>query len=59
MADSPDSYRDDQKNNKYNHMKKYLQLEISTSETIAFVAILCWIVASCFVPLPEVSSLGR
>jgi hypothetical protein len=40
-------------------MKKFLQLEISTAETIAFIAILCWIAASCFVPLPEVNSLGR
>ncbi len=40
-------------------MKKYLHLELSLGETIAFAAILCWIVASCFVPLPEVSSLGR
>jgi len=40
-------------------MKKFLQLEISTTETIAFIAILCWIAASCFVPLPDVNSLGK
>jgi hypothetical protein len=40
-------------------MKKYLQLEISTTEAIVFIAIIGWIVASCFVPLPDVNSLGR
>jgi hypothetical protein len=40
-------------------MKKYLQLEISKAEAIVFIAILCWIAASCFIPLPEVNSLGR
>ncbi|MEO6252821.1 MAG: hypothetical protein ABIO79_05930 [Ferruginibacter sp.] len=40
-------------------MKKFLQIEISKTEAIAFIAILCWIVASCFVPLPDVNSLGR
>ncbi|MEP7236415.1 MAG: hypothetical protein ABI685_01060 [Ferruginibacter sp.] len=40
-------------------MKKFLHLEISTSETIAFIAIICWIVASCFVHLPDVNSLGN
>lgn len=39
-------------------MKKYLQLELTTGETIAAIAILVWIIASCFVPLPEVNSLG-
>jgi hypothetical protein len=39
-------------------MKKFLQIEITPLETIAFIAILCWIAASCFVPLPEVNSLG-
>jgi len=39
-------------------MKKFLQIEITTGEIIAFIAILCWIAASCFVPLPEVNSLG-
>jgi len=40
-------------------MKKYLQLEISNKETIAFALIVCWIIASVFVPLPDVSSLGK
>jgi hypothetical protein len=40
-------------------MKKFLQLEISKAEAIAFIAILGWIVASCFVQLPDVNSLGR
>ena len=39
-------------------MKKNLQLEISRTETVIFVLFVCWIVASCFVPLPEVNSLG-
>ncbi len=39
-------------------MKKRLQLEISTTETIVFILFVCWVIASCFVPLPEVSSLG-
>jgi hypothetical protein len=39
-------------------MKKFLRLQISTAETIAFIAIICWIAASCFVKLPDVSSLG-
>jgi hypothetical protein len=40
-------------------MKKLLQLEISTKETIAFAVIICWIIASLFIPLPEVTSLGN
>jgi len=40
-------------------MKKFLQIEISKAEAITFIAIVCWIVASCFIPLPEVNSLGR
>ena len=39
-------------------MKKNLQLEICRTETVIFVLFLCWVVASCFVPLPEVNSLG-
>jgi len=39
-------------------MKQYLSLQISKSETIMFVLLLCWIIASCFVPIPEVNSLG-
>lgn len=40
-------------------MKKFLQIEISKAETITFIVILGWIIASCFVPLPEINSLGR
>ncbi len=40
-------------------MKKFLQLEITKTEAIIFTALVCWIIASIFVPLPEVSSLGR
>ena len=39
-------------------MKKALRLEISTTEAIVFIAIIGWIIASIFVPLPEVNSLG-
>jgi hypothetical protein len=39
-------------------MKKYLSIELSKGETIALIAIMTWIVASFFVPLPEVNSLG-
>jgi hypothetical protein len=39
-------------------MKKFLRLEISKAEAIAFIAIVCWIAASCFVKLPEINSLG-
>jgi hypothetical protein len=39
-------------------MKKILQLEISKTEAIIFTALICWIVASIFIPLPSVSSLG-
>jgi len=40
-------------------MKKNYTFEISKTEIIIFVALVCWIVAACFVPLPEVSSLGQ
>lgn len=40
-------------------MKKYLRLEISKMEALTFVAVLCWIIASCFVNLPEINSLGK
>jgi hypothetical protein len=39
-------------------MKKFLRLEISKTEAIIFLALICWIIASIFVPLPEVNSLG-
>ncbi|MCX6313151.1 MAG: hypothetical protein NTX08_00285 [Sphingobacteriales bacterium] len=39
-------------------MKKDIPLEISKTEAIVFILLLCWIIASCFVPLPEVNSLG-
>jgi hypothetical protein len=39
-------------------MKKILQLEISKTEAIIFTALICWILASIFIPLPDVSSLG-
>jgi hypothetical protein len=39
-------------------MKKYLRLELSKTETIVFIVLLSWIIASCFIPLPEVNSLG-
>jgi hypothetical protein len=39
-------------------MKKYLSLYMSKGETIAVIVLLAWIIASIFVPLPEVNSLG-
>lgn len=39
-------------------VKKNLQLEISTTEAVVFILFVCWVIASCFVPLPEVNSLG-
>ncbi|HEX2682645.1 MAG TPA: hypothetical protein VHL77_01855 [Ferruginibacter sp.] len=39
-------------------MKKFLRLEISITEAIVFLAIVSWIVISCFVELPDVNSLG-
>ena len=39
-------------------MKKSLQLEISRTETVIFVLLVTWIIASIFIPLPEVNSLG-
>jgi len=39
-------------------MKKQIQLEMSRTETVIFLLLVSWIVASCFVPLPEVNSLG-
>ncbi|WP_460552162.1 hypothetical protein [Ferruginibacter profundus] len=39
-------------------MKKYFTIELTKGETIALIAIMIWIVASLFVPLPEVNSLG-
>jgi len=39
-------------------MKQFFSIEISKGETLAIVVLLAWIVASFFVPLPEVNSLG-
>ncbi len=39
-------------------MKKFLQLEISKTEAVVFILLVCWILASCFIPLPDVNSLG-
>jgi hypothetical protein len=39
-------------------MKKYFEIELSKTELFAFILIVGWIVASVFVPLPEVNSLG-
>ncbi|HQW93841.1 MAG TPA: hypothetical protein PKY28_12115 [Ferruginibacter sp.] len=40
-------------------MKKLLHIEMTTAETIAFIVIISWIAAGCFIQLPEVNSLGR
>ena len=39
-------------------MKQFFSIQISKGETVALVVLLAWIVASCFVPLPKVNSLG-
>jgi len=39
-------------------MKKDIPLEISRTEAVIFILLVGWIIASCFVPLPEVNSLG-
>lgn len=39
-------------------MKKYLDIELNTTELIGSIIIAAWIVASALVPLPEVCSLG-
>lgn len=39
-------------------MKKFFAIELSKTELFAFLLIIGWIVASVFVPLPEVNSLG-
>lgn len=39
-------------------MKKQIPLELSRTEALIFIMLVCWIAASCFVPLPEVNSLG-
>lgn len=39
-------------------MKQAIQLKITKTEAIIFTALVAWIIASIFVPLPEVSSLG-
>jgi hypothetical protein len=39
-------------------MKKNIPLKISTTEAIVFILFVCWVIASCFVHLPEVNSLG-
>ncbi|WP_462245769.1 hypothetical protein [Ferruginibacter sp.] len=39
-------------------MKKYLSLYLSTGEKIALIVIVTWIIASVFVPLPAINSLG-
>jgi len=39
-------------------MKKEIPLELSKTEAIVFILLVCWIVASCFVTLPDVNSLG-
>lgn len=39
-------------------MKKYFDIELSGIELAAAIIIAGWIIASAFVPLPEVCSLG-
>ena len=39
-------------------MKQSISLELTKTETIVFILLVGWIIASCFVPLPDVNSLG-
>ena len=39
-------------------MKQHIPLELTKTEAVVFILLVCWILASCFVPLPQVSSLG-
>ncbi|MFT3679575.1 MAG: hypothetical protein QM791_04845 [Ferruginibacter sp.] len=39
-------------------MKKYFTIELTTTQMLASIVVLCWIVASMLVPLPPVNSLG-
>ncbi len=39
-------------------MKKDIPLVITKTETFIFIALVAWIIAAAFVPLPEISSLG-
>ena len=39
-------------------MKQILPVELTKTEAVVFLLLVCWIVASCFIPLPEVNSLG-
>lgn len=40
-------------------MKQHIPLELTKTEAVVFILLVCWILASFFVPLPEVSSLGN
>ena len=39
-------------------MKQFFSIKLSNGEAIAFILIMAWIIASIFVPLPAISSLG-
>ncbi len=39
-------------------MKQHIPLELTKTEAVVFILLVCWIIASVFVPLPEISSLG-
>ena len=39
-------------------MKQSISLELTKTEAIVFILLVGWIIASCFVPLPDVNSLG-
>ena len=39
-------------------MKKNIPIELTKTETVVFILLVCWIIASVFVPLPDVNSLG-
>lgn len=39
-------------------MKKNIPLVITKTEAVIFILVVSWIIASIFIPLPEVNSLG-
>ncbi|MGC4103863.1 hypothetical protein [Ferruginibacter sp.] len=39
-------------------MKQFFSIKLSKGEKVAVIVIMAWIVASMFVPLPDVNSLG-
>ena len=39
-------------------MKQYSAIQLTKTEAIVFILFMCWVVASFFVPIPEITSLA-